>query len=647
MTFRKPDFLLLFIIFVGAILRFYAFPHIPFMYDEVSAWARTGFTNFHELINKGVKGDGHPAAIQVFLNYWRMIVGDSEAAFKIPFLVMGLLSVWLVFLIGEFWFNKTVGYLSAALVSCLQYTVMYSQIARPYMSGLFFSLMMVLCWTNYLFNKEEKHPLRQLCGFVVFATLCCYNHYFSLLFAFIAGVTGLFLIRKENWKAYLIANVIIVLLFLPHLSVSLFQFGIGGVGGWLPKPGPDFFRNYLNYIFHFSPWLKGLVIGLILTSIVFHSAHLKARYKFRIIALCWFLLPFFIGFYYSIYRNAVLQYSVLIFTFPYLLFFIFSWIKEVPLKYNWLMVSLILLTGIYTLVSGRKHFDIFYHQPIEELVENTINTMDMEKGIQCTVMMNEPRKYVGYYLRKYNREIAMDYWPEKEFQSYIAFGKYLSSLHSECFIAANVPTDYQMLIRQFYPNEISRDKGFTYQYHAFSKAKSNERLAPDIVFQQTLDMHHPGVNWKIDTNLVAVDSLTGHSVFHYKSNIEFGPTLMAPLSRLLSNGYNVVNISMKVSGVPPDNKASLVVSFDADGKSLFWQEKPFNYFLDSSESNGTVFYSISVRDLGFPVTEKMILNAYAWNKNQDDFSISDFNVTIDSGNPWIYGLIEPIEKHHP
>lgn len=644
-TIRKPDYLLLFIILVGTILRFYGFPHIPFMYDEVSAWARTGYTNFHDLIDKGVKGDGHPAAIQVFLNYWRLVAGDSEAAFKFPFLLMGLFSIWLVFLLAKCWFNRTVGYLSAAFIACLQYTVMYSQIARPYMSGLFFSLMMVWCWSNYFF--KNKHAFRWLSGYVIFAALCCYNHYFSLLFAFITGITGIFFMNREKRKAYLFANAIVVILFIPHISVTLYQLGIGGVGGWLPKPGPDFFSNYLDYIFHFSIWMKGLMIGLILTSIICHSPDLKTLYKFRIVAICWFLLPFCIGYYYSVYRNAVLQYSVLIFTFPYLLLFCFSWIRELPYRYNWLLVLLILLLGTYTLVEERKHFEIFYHQPIEELVKNTINTMDAEKNDSCTVLMNEPRKYAGYYLRKYHREIAMDYWPEKNFQSYIAFRKYLSSLHTDCLIAANISPDYLVLIRQFYPNEISRDKGFTYQYHAFSKTRVNNRLASEMVFQEALDLRKPAAGWSVDQSHVDMDSTAKSATFHFLPNVEFGAGCEKPLLPLLSNGHNIINVSAKVSGVTPDNKASLVVSFDVNGKSLFWQEKPFSYFLDSTESSGTIFYSISVRDLGFPVTDELMLHAYAWNKNQDDFRLSDFEVKIDSGNPWIYGLIETVPKQHP
>ncbi|MEO6166417.1 MAG: glycosyltransferase family 39 protein [Chitinophagales bacterium] len=647
MAAKKLNVLLLFIIAIGAVLRFYGFPHIPFMYDEVSAWARTGFTSFHELIDKGVKGDGHPALIQVFLNYWRMIAGDSEVAFKFPFLIMGLLAIWLVFEIGRFWHNETVGYISAAFVATLQYTVMYSQIARPYMSGLFFSLMMVWCWTNYLFKKKEKQKLRQLAGFVCFAALCCYNHYFSLLFAFITGVTGLFFLRKDNWKNYLIANAIVVLLFVPHLSISWFQLGIGGVGGWLPKPGPDFFGNYINYIFHFSWLLKGLVIGLILIAIVFHAADLKSKNRFRFIALLWFLLPFFIGYYYSVYRNAVLQYSVLIFSFPYLLFFIFSWIKELPLRYNAGLVVTVFIIGIYTLTAERKHYEVFYHQPIEELVKNTIETSEVLNGKKCTVLMNEPRRYAGYYLDKFHQHIEMDYWAEKDFQSYITFRKYLLSLETDCFIAANIPTDYLILIRQFYPYEISGGKGFTYQYRAFSKTLLNDSLPPDEVFSDALQFDKPASRWTFDKPQVGKDTLSNSLYYHFSSQNEFGPTFKSPLLPLLTNGYNVVNIEVHVSGVSPGNEASLVVSFEQNGKSLFWQEKPFSYFLDSTESKGIVFYSISVRDLGFRINDQHIFNAYVWNKKKDEFSMNDFNVTIDSGNPWIYGLIEPIQKQHP
>lgn len=83
------------------------------------------------------------------------------------------------------------------------------------------------------------------------------------------------------------------------------------------------FSNYLNYIFQFSLWLKSLVVLLLLASIVFYDKNLALGNKFRLIAITWFLSPMVIGYFYSVHRNAVLQYSVLIFSFPFFLLLCF------------------------------------------------------------------------------------------------------------------------------------------------------------------------------------------------------------------------------------------------------------------------------------------------------------------------------------
>jgi hypothetical protein len=98
----------------------------------------------------------------------------------------------------------------------------------------------------------------------------------------------LFFLKKENRNEYLIAGTLIVLLFVPHLSTTFYQFGIGGVGGWLAKPTPQFFSEYLNYIFQFTPFVKGVVIALVLMSIIFCNREIARKQKFRILALCWF-----------------------------------------------------------------------------------------------------------------------------------------------------------------------------------------------------------------------------------------------------------------------------------------------------------------------------------------------------------------------
>ncbi|MCK4746878.1 MAG: glycosyltransferase family 39 protein, partial [Bacteroidales bacterium] len=305
-TIENKHILLLAILILGSLLRMYNLKEIPFTHDELSVVFRTGYDSFRELITEGVMPDVHPAGIQVFMNYWVALFGDSQTAVKIPFILFGIFSIFLVYKLGEEWFGESVGLVSAAFVSALEYMVMHSQTARPYSSGLLFSLLMVYAWQRYLF-KPGKYPLRWLLGYILASALCAYNHYFSLLFAALVGVTGVLFIRKKQILPYIFAGVVIFILYIPHLKIFFFQFREKGVEGWLGKPDNDFILEYIGYVFHFSPYVLTLVAGIILAGIISGQTRLLLRNKYFYISLAWFFIPFLTGFFYSRYVNAVLQ----------------------------------------------------------------------------------------------------------------------------------------------------------------------------------------------------------------------------------------------------------------------------------------------------------------------------------------------------
>ncbi|MDD4384325.1 MAG: glycosyltransferase family 39 protein [Bacteroidales bacterium] len=216
------------IVLVAIALRFYNYQNIPFTHDEFSALSRTNFNSFSELIDQGVKVDGHPAGIQVFLYYWTKLAGKSEVWVKLPFMLMGIASVVLVYLIAKMWYNETVALLSTSFVASIQFSIVYSQIARPYISGLFFSMLMAYFWSRIVL-KPTKRYYANAAMFVISAALCAYNHHFSLLFAVIVGVSGLFLVRKEFLVKYVICGLLIFILYVPHLSIFFHQLSLGGV----------------------------------------------------------------------------------------------------------------------------------------------------------------------------------------------------------------------------------------------------------------------------------------------------------------------------------------------------------------------------------------------------------------------------------
>ena len=187
--------ILYFILLVATTLRFYNYFHLPFTHDEFSALFRTQFDSFTKLIEYGVKTtDTHPAGVQVFLYYWTKVFGMTEWVVKLPFTLSGIAAVYLIYLIGKEWYNETIGLISAAFLASLQFAIMYSQLARPYTSGLFLCLLMVYYW-SLLIRTPAKVFNRNLIFFILSAALCTYNHHFSLLFAAIVGISGLFFIR--------------------------------------------------------------------------------------------------------------------------------------------------------------------------------------------------------------------------------------------------------------------------------------------------------------------------------------------------------------------------------------------------------------------------------------------------------------------
>lgn len=140
---------------VAAVLRLWKLGQVPFMHDEFSALSRTGFTNLHDFIEQGILTDSHPVGVQAFLLFWVKLFGWNEFWVKLPFALMGIASIYLIYWIGRQWFNSKVGLLSAAFFAVSQFTVFYSQLARPYAPGLFFVLLMAFFWYKIVFGIKR------------------------------------------------------------------------------------------------------------------------------------------------------------------------------------------------------------------------------------------------------------------------------------------------------------------------------------------------------------------------------------------------------------------------------------------------------------------------------------------------------------
>jgi len=640
------NLILLLILFAGLLLRFWDFWKIPFTYDELSALSRLQFDSFSELIEFGVRPDGHPAGIHVFLYYWIQLFGDRETVVKMPFLLAGLASIYVSYRVGRLWFNNTTGILTAVYISSLQFTVMYSQIARPYISGLFFTLLMVLYWSKYFFQGNK---IRHLILFVIFASLSTYNHHFSLLFAAIVGFSGLWFVTDKNRVLYLFSGVVIFVLYIPHLPIfytQLVQGGIGGVGGWLDKPGPLYLFEFLAWLFHFSVivWIVMISIWLCVIYAKGDMTQPSQAAKKRKVLLLWFFLPLIIGYAYSILVNPVLQYSMLIFSTPYLFILFFSVVKNVSPKRAFTVVSLILLVNIVSLVWNREYYQLFYTQPYEEAVKTAVQLDSKALTDDVFLIDDYIPFYNEYYFRKYKKEIPY-YTVRNKDLDMAAFKKVIDGVEQDVIVSSGLKPDYFQIIKEKFPHLIARKSGYTFEQYTFSKnlLEQQEEITYKAV-AATNFVNQLG-NWKINEKYIETDTLVGTKVFHLKPEIKYGPYISFPLDEITDNRYLFIDLSLEVQLRGDYDKASVVVVLKKGEETLWWRSANFSNFEPKVGEWTKVYLTI---DLLTAIHESDDLadgrfETFLWNPEGSDYLVRIIKITSRPGNPRRYGLFYDID----
>lgn len=633
--------IIILILIVATILRFFNYFEIPFTHDEFSALFRLNFDSFSDLIEKGVKVDGHPAGIQVFEYYWTKLFGYQEWIVKLPFTLFGIASVYLIYLIGKKWFNETVGLLSAAFLATIQFTVMYSQIARPYISGMFFSLMMVYYWSHLMMNPNKKF-YRNTILFIIFTSLCTYNHHFSLLFSIIVGLSGLFIIQKKYLLRYVISGLLVFVLYIPHLQIFFYQLNVGGVEGWLGKPQNDFLIEFICYLFNYST--LAIAITIIISLIGLKNVKKNGiNIKFTLLALAWFILPFLIGFYYSRYVNAVLQFSVLIFSFPFLYFVLFGHLKEYSAKINLLLVSIILITNILTLICNRNHYDLFYNSIYKRILTDYKQIKNDNNNSIFIIDSNE--KILEYYIPKLQIDTSFINYSES-FQDSKALRSYLekeSENHDKLFLGclSSIPSNVVPLIQDYFSNIEIQNNYFGGTVYLFNKDNyKDENVISNLDFDSEISD-----NWSnIDTINCISFSESNNICYTLESQCEWGPAFSIPLDDIVKNKNNFIDISISILAKEKFGDLILVGALESNGENIYWGGSKFEKFELSENVNIDwikLHHSIKLSDINLK-SDDIILKIYIWNRGKKNYTIDDFKIKIRKGNPVVYGLSQRI-----
>jgi len=237
MRIKKKHLFLLVILSVGSIFRIHGLPAPSLSSDEAFS-VRVARLSYAGIVNDCAK-DVHPPLYYFVLHDWIGVFGDSESSVRGLSVLFGVLSIYLVFLLGTRLFDSHTGIVSAILLAVSSLHIQYSQNARMYTLLLSLSLLSVHIYVGMM-TRKGKAGRKTTVGLFVINALLLYTHvygFFVVLFELSWSLFSFVRDRRRIDAGYHLWPIALSLVsFLPWAGVLLLEKS-ERPDSWLPLPG--------------------------------------------------------------------------------------------------------------------------------------------------------------------------------------------------------------------------------------------------------------------------------------------------------------------------------------------------------------------------------------------------------------------------
>ncbi len=195
---NNTQLLVVIAMFVGFLLRMYNLGVWNLSSDEAFC-VRVAGLNYIDIVKASID-DVHPPFYYFLFHNWINLFGNSEFASRSFSVLFGVLSIYLVYLLGKTLFNKWTGVISAIILSISTFAIDYSQKARMYTLLLFLSLCSVYLYSYIIKKINSNLDKKYYYGLLFINIFLLYTHIygmFVIMFEFF-WLLVLF-IKYRNW----------------------------------------------------------------------------------------------------------------------------------------------------------------------------------------------------------------------------------------------------------------------------------------------------------------------------------------------------------------------------------------------------------------------------------------------------------------
>ena len=223
----SPGKLIVGILLLGLLLRLVNLNQSLWLDEAVQAI--TAQNNLSYILLE-IRGDFHPPLFYFLMHFWVRIFGSSEIALRMPSVLFGVGTVYLVYRINKLFVNGLTNFKIGPLVAALflataPFHIYYSQEARMYAAVTFFTVGSFYYFLRVLDDDRGYLKDGEGIGYLIFTLLAVYTDYYAFL---ILPVQWLFLIYKKK-KLLLLASVFSLVFYLPWLPMFITQLKTGSL----------------------------------------------------------------------------------------------------------------------------------------------------------------------------------------------------------------------------------------------------------------------------------------------------------------------------------------------------------------------------------------------------------------------------------
>lgn len=620
-AFFKDHILFIVILISSALLRFIPLFNYQFTFDEWSGLYRTNFSSFSELIEKGVKIDAHPAFVQVLIYYLSHWLGYEGYIIKLPFLLFSLGAIIYAYAFCIRNFSKQAALIATAIFCYSLIFVFYAPIARMYIAGVFFSIALLFHFCEIFFLKNEKTI--HYVFLALFALLSAYNQHINALFALTVCASGFLFLNPKNIKPYVLTCLLTILIYLPHIGVTLYQLGIAGIGleqgGWLVAPQPDDLFKFLKVLFGTG---RSYIVFLMLVLFAF-----ILKRSFLIPKLTWFLLGIFllnflIVYLYSVLRAPVFQHSVMLFSGTAAVIGISSLIT---FKYKYVFYAA--LTTIICVLLFKTYFKKDYlHQSVKTIFdyqfERTSELKQKHGDKLVTAVFFDADTFMKHIrFKKLHRRYDCIITGDKEISNTQEYSKFIHEINSQYLVLASAFTNHQAIAKEVFPYliESAQTQGLNYKVYSRKAADSSSTVNDDNLLMISTPQN-PGKAYYASITLpFKIDSLN-----------EFPYSVRVKLSDITNKGGQVVVLKtrIKANTMPLKDIVGCISLNDLNTDSMYaYSSASIQDHYLNKDSSVTIYVNLFCGNGYNNYRNKTKLKAYLWNRGKVKFTVMSFEIT--------------------